>query len=254
MLPWQLKLHHKKPDLNFALIISVIVHLFFISVPFLIFHNAKIINVANLNINKLSSAPVIFLNKEQTKVKSQSSNVTKKGDLFSKKPEEKKLPKIKEKIFKTKLVDGNKKTKLKKEKKPEPNKMQGKVEPVKIQKAEKIVSKNQQHNQQKIEELKSIEQTQVLDSVIDLAVNEGQIDAIQIAVISAILENWQKPIGFSKDLSCKFKIKISDKGKLQEFLLEELTGIQIYDSEARASLMRTNFPRLTWGMELIIKL
>ncbi|MCL4361048.1 TonB C-terminal domain-containing protein [Candidatus Dependentiae bacterium] len=173
-----------------------------------------------------------------------------------------KKSKKKEKFFKTKLLDDDKKnTKSKKEKiknkKLEPEKVI-KEEPVLKQEIEKFEEQPKvEPKQQVIQEIKTENAEQNIQNfncVISVQENIEQIDAIQLAVINAIVEHWQRPIGFAKDLSCKFKIKISQDGKIEEIICQELTGIPVYDSEARASLMRTNFPRLTWGMELTIKL
>lgn len=85
-------------------------------------------------------------------------------------------------------------------------------------------------------------------------VGQREYDAllVQQEIQQEVQRCWQAPIGISPHTQCKISVCVCPKGKVVRMNIEESSGILLYDAQAQQSIYVMQFPRATWGKEVIV--
>ena len=94
------------------------------------------------------------------------------------------------------------------------------------------------------------------EGVVPEGVLVGQDDLaaleMQQLVYEAVSKHWKPPVGMPDDLSCKIRVSILPDGGVHSSVVEEKSGVLVYDMSARSALSHVSFPRQVHGKEVVL--
>jgi outer membrane biosynthesis protein TonB len=79
-------------------------------------------------------------------------------------------------------------------------------------------------------------------------------DTLQIEqyIQNEISRYWHSPIGLPDDLTCKIRVQIDNAGMVSDAVIEESSGVLVYDLSARSATNSLSLPCWAWGKEFTI--
>ncbi|TET05802.1 hypothetical protein E3J79_04225 [Candidatus Dependentiae bacterium] len=82
----------------------------------------------------------------------------------------------------------------------------------------------------------------------------SDFDTLQIQqyIQNEISHYWRPPIGLLDDLICKIRIQIDNNGTVSNAVIEESSGVLVYDLAARSATNSLLLPCWAWGKEFTI--
>ena len=63
---------------------------------------------------------------------------------------------------------------------------------------------------------------------------------------------WKPPVGLCKDLLCEVRVQIDEQGVIKYAKVDKVSGVLVYDVNARSTVLAMNFPKSAWGKELVL--
>lgn len=75
---------------------------------------------------------------------------------------------------------------------------------------------------------------------------------IQQYIQSEVSKRWTPPIGLPDDLVCEVTIQVGGDGVVTDAIIEESSGVLVYDLSARSAAALLSLPRWAWGKEFMI--
>lgn len=87
-------------------------------------------------------------------------------------------------------------------------------------------------------------------------VGQHDLDALELfgAVQEALQPHWRPPVGLAPDTACVVSVRVGWDGSAQEVTIVEKSGIIVCDTAARKAVLAANYPRSTYGKQLVITL
>lgn len=253
MLHWRCKILPKlrRPFFWCKLIaVSLVGHLFLLFALLFAYKGSYFSFSVTINRSAISNgAPVVFLPFKKTVAKTSVKNLvaTKKA-----KPKPKQKPKKKTTVASKKKVTPKKKTIAKS--KPKPKKKA--VKTAQKKKPVAKVAEKKKHSKKKIEKVAAKEKSKpvvqkTIEAVSAQPVYVGQLEMaalqMQDEMQQEVSKVWQPPAGLPKDLECTVKIVVDWSGKTQEAIVEQPSGVLMYDISARTAASKLCLPKAVRG-------
>jgi outer membrane biosynthesis protein TonB len=167
------------------------------------------------------------------------------------------LAKAKKEAPKAKIA-AKPKPELPKLKEPEPLKVT-KVEPKKIEEKKPDIQKEEIKQQpeapviaQAVDTAMPQEIVQEGDNVIYVGMHEYAALEVQREIQQEAQRCWKSPTGIASGVSCQIVVHIDRNGKTQDITVAEQSGILMYDVHARQAVSHMEFPRGSWGKEVVV--
>ncbi len=179
------------------------------------------------------SKPVAKIPAAKTQAKSKPKVVPKKETPKPKVPATKVEPKKVE----------VKKTEPKPEPKPEP-KIEPKKEEIKKEAIEEVTPIQEDVNVQ--------EQASDGDNVVHVGWQEYEALEVQRQIQQEAERCWKAPSGIAADVSCEIIVRVGHDGTLHSINVAQQSGILMYDVQARQAVAQMEFPRGSWGKEVVV--
>jgi outer membrane biosynthesis protein TonB len=134
-------------------------------------------------------------------------------------------------------------------------KQQQKQEVAKKQQSPQKEGEEQKMNSVKSEEIASPVQQPIIAGA--GAIPIAEVDDSDTLKIEQYIQNeisrfWHPPIGLSDDLTCKIRVQINSSGAVSDAVIEESSGVLVYDLSARLATNSLLLPCWAWGKEFTI--
>jgi outer membrane biosynthesis protein TonB len=143
-------------------------------------------------------------------------------------------------------------------KEPEPPKLT-KLEPKKIEEKKPEIPKEEIQKQpeapviaQAVDAEMPQEVVQEGDNVIYVGMHEYAALEVQRQIQQEAQRCWKSPPGISPGVSCQIVVHIDRSGKIQDVTVAEQSGSLMYDVQARQAVSQMEFPRGSWGKEVVV--
>lgn len=83
---------------------------------------------------------------------------------------------------------------------------------------------------------------------------QADMDALEVAqaIRSTIESTWSPPAGVAEGKGCKVRVLVGWDGKAKEIVFEESSNVVAFDISVRCALISMEFPKNTYGKELIL--
>lgn len=142
---------------------------------------------------------------------------------------------------KSTALAAQKKQPVKKETKLQPKAPVKKPEPVKKDLSGKVQKAKTDAVQ------KPVEQTQKAQEVNYVSRKEYDTVMLESSLQEAILQVWAPPAGMQESLVCNVTLTVDWHGKLVESVVEESSGVLVYDIAVEQAIAQLDVPRQLWG-------
>ncbi|MBP7854761.1 TonB C-terminal domain-containing protein [Candidatus Babeliales bacterium] len=121
-----------------------------------------------------------------------------------------------------------------------------------------VASEVKQDNQNVISALE-VESNQIDESlnendVIFVGAVELQHHMVGSKIQQTIQQHWNVPIGMEQGTSCELQVKIGDAGQAVTLQVIKSSGVLVYDSCARKTLQKIEYPKQVWNKTITIVL
>jgi len=157
------------------------------------------------------------------------------------------------KISKSKTESKPKKEVLKPKEKPQAPKI-AQVEPKKVEekKLESLPPVEEQKIAQMIDQVAPEDQALVGDNVVYVGQHEYEALEVQRQIQQEAQRCWKAPLGIAADVACQIVVHVDHDGKVREVVIAKESGILMYDVRARQAVSQMEFPRGSWGKEVVV--
>lgn len=71
-------------------------------------------------------------------------------------------------------------------------------------------------------------------------------------LVEIIMDKWRAPYGIQGEPSCRIKAFVNKHGSIEDMMIEESSGILMFDIAARSALLNTEMPEWTRGKSFVI--
>ncbi|MBP6892454.1 TonB C-terminal domain-containing protein [Candidatus Babeliales bacterium] len=92
------------------------------------------------------------------------------------------------------------------------------------------------------------------DNVIFVGYEELDQSMIGSKIQHEIQQNWTPPVGMRKDIVCEVRVKIGSDGEAVETKVNKSSGVFVYDSCAKKTLQKIEYPKEVWNKTITILL
>jgi hypothetical protein len=92
------------------------------------------------------------------------------------------------------------------------------------------------------------------DNVIFVGYEELDQSMIGSKIQHEIQQNWTPPVGMKKDISCEIRVKVGSDGEAIETKVSKSSGVFVYDSCAKKTLQKIEYPKEVWNKTITILL
>ncbi|MBP9765586.1 hypothetical protein KBD08_04610 [Candidatus Babeliales bacterium] len=101
-----------------------------------------------------------------------------------------------------------------------------------------------------------VDEQETIDENEVIFVGYEQLDECVISskLQQAIVQVWTSPVGMQEGISCTLKVTVSSQGTADNVVVQQSSGIFVYDSCARTALLQTEYPQEVWNKKIIIAL
>lgn len=108
--------------------------------------------------------------------------------------------------------------------------------------------KTTQNNNDKAPEANVVEDS----NIVYVGREDLEMLQLQQSIYSEISERWSPPRGIPKDATCIVRLLVDTQGEAKNIVIEQSSGITMYDVSARRAVMGMQVPQAAWGKELSI--
>lgn len=164
--------------------------------------------------------------KEQKKAVSKSKKAQQPKKAAKPKKEKPKPAKVEPKKVESKKIE---------EKKPEP-----KPQPVVAQHVEPVTDQISQ------------EELIVGENVVYVGQHEYEALEVQRQIQQEAQKWWKAPPGIGADVACQVVVHIDHEGKVHDLNIAKESGVLMFDVRARQAVSQMEFPRGSWGKEVVV--
>jgi len=155
------------------------------------------------------------------------------------------IAKAKKEIPKTKPQQKAKE--IPKPKEPEPPKVV-KVEPKKVEIEQPVVEEKVAQIDPEIVQAVDVQG----ENVVYVGLHEYEALEVQRQIQQEAQRCWKTPPGVAADVSCQIIVHVDRTGKICDINIAEKSGILMYDVSARQAVYQMEFPRGSWGKEVVV--
>lgn len=170
--------------------------------------------------------PKVALAKAKKPQKSKKAEKPKKEKSKPKEPEKPKLAKVEPKKIE--------------EKKPEPPPQPVIAQAVAAQNVEPVTDQI------------APEQLVAGENVVYVGQHEYEALEVQREIQAEAQKWWKAPPGVGADVACQVVVHIDHEGKIREISIAEESGVLMFDVRARQAVSQMEFPRGSWGKEVVV--
>ena len=83
------------------------------------------------------------------------------------------------------------------------------------------------------------------------AIDNGMIEDF-IVLQQELAKHWQPPVGIDRSCACAITAHIDRQGKIEDIIIDDSSGVLMFDVAARTAMLAMNLPHWTWGKSLSI--
>ncbi len=73
-----------------------------------------------------------------------------------------------------------------------------------------------------------------------------------VALQQELAKHWQPPVGIAHECVCAITAQIDRQGKIENIIIDDSSGVLMFDVAARTAMLAMELPRWTWGKSLSI--
>ena len=96
------------------------------------------------------------------------------------------------------------------------------------------------------------EQLDVGENVVYVGLHEYEALEVQRQIQQEAQRCWKAPAGIAADVACQIVVHVGHDGTVRDITVAEKSGILMYDVQARQAVSHMEFPRGSWGKEVVV--
>lgn len=161
-------------------------------------------------------------------------------------------------IAKAKKAEKTKKEAKPKKEKPKDKSKLAKIEPKKLQEKKPeppppvIAQAVAVQNVEPVTDQIASEQLAAGENVVYVGQHEYEALEVQREIQQEAQKWWKAPPGVGADAACQVVVHIDHEGKIRELTIAKGSGVLMFDVRARQAVSQMEFPRGSWGKEVVV--
>lgn len=90
------------------------------------------------------------------------------------------------------------------------------------------------------------------ENVVYVGQHEYEALEVQRQIQEEAQKWWKAPPGVNPDVACQVMVRVNHDGTIREIVIEKESGILMFDVRARQAVSQMEFPRGSWGKEVVV--